>query len=135
MASEDELTERYCNGFRDGKRGTLPKHGGIQHCLPAFYAILYDRLVPVARAHDYSLAMHGSLARDLDLIAVPWIEAASGPLVLIEAMRAHIGGEHGILWPVPTEKPHGRKAWTIALGGGPYLDVSVMPRQVAVESA
>ena len=37
----------------------------------------------------------------------------------------------GKTWPMAsTEKPHGRLGWAIYPGptGGPYLDVSVMPR-------
>ena len=105
---------------------------------PACYAVLYPALQEVANAHGYALAIHGSMARDFDLVAVPWQEPASEPLQLILALKEVCGGvfthadfddlveEHK-----PTEKPHGRLAWSIHLTNdgmfGPYLDVSVMP--------
>ena len=100
----------------------------------------------VAREHGYGLGVHGSLVRDIDLIAVPWRENASQPEVLIEAIRVGLGG----YWKLPPKdvpeeeypmgeapdrpypKPHGRLAWSIYGILGTYLDVSVMPPLVAV---
>jgi hypothetical protein len=56
---------------------------------------LYDPLVAVARRHGYALAVHGSLARDIDLVAIPWIVEADEPEILAEAIRmtaATLGG-------------------------------------------
>ena len=39
-----------------------------------YAAALYPDLAEIAREHGYALAVHGSLARDFDLIAVPWRE-------------------------------------------------------------
>lgn len=91
---------------------------------PAYYAWVYWWLVPVARKHGYALALHGSLARDLDVIAVPWGPRSSSPQKLVDAMAAFGHWSQS----EPTEKPHGRVAWQILLGGGAYVDVSVMPR-------
>jgi len=56
------------------------------------YAVLYQRLVRVARDHGYALAMHGSLLADFDLVAVPWTwEAVSGE-ALIKALARGIPG-------------------------------------------
>ena len=52
------------------------------------YAALYPELAEVARSHGYALAVHGSLARDFDLIAVPWAESVSEPgAVVAELVR------------------------------------------------
>lgn len=113
-------------------------------CLPSIYANLYPKLVALAREHGYALAVHGSMARDFDLIAAPWTEDAASAEVLIEAIRERIGGfivndpaadpadfsRHN-----PQLRAHGRLGWAIQLGGGPYIDVSVMPRQVAADPA
>lgn len=82
--------------------------------------------------HGYALALHGSMARDLDLIAVPWTDDASDPDVLIMAFhkfivsKAHVdikGKYHA------TKKPHGRLAYAMSIGyEGHYLDISVMPK-------
>lgn len=97
------------------------------------YALLLPLLISVARKKGYALAVHGSMATDLDLIAVPWTEVAATPEDLVETMRAAIGGvihderEHD---HNPAPKPHGRLAWSIYLqeGRGPYIDLSITPR-------
>lgn len=100
------------------------------------YALAFASSLPhlqeVARAHGYALAVHGSMATDLDLIAVPWVhEGASDEATLIEALREAIGGSVRDDDKHPALKPHGRNAYSIYCndGWGPYLDVSVMPRK------
>lgn len=106
---------------------------------PPCYAVLYPALAAIAKRHGYALGVHGSMRRDFDLLAVPWTEEAGEPLPMIEEMKAACEGvyshhefDHLIKSGNPTEKPHGRKAWSIHLTNkgmnGPYLDVSVMPR-------
>lgn len=91
----------------------------------------------MARIHGYALAVHGSLTRDFDLIAAPWTAEATDDETLARALCAAIGGRiYGAMHDGKTDKielnpaqrPHGRKGWVIHLGGGAYLDVSVMPR-------
>lgn len=122
-----------------------------------FYACLYHGLCEVARAHGYALAIHGTVTRDLDLVAVPWTEAAVDALTLRDALMKHIGAcdyegitrrTHGddenfvqqIVAHVraaekePRDetgaaiKPHGRRAWNLYLDFGAKVDLSVMPR-------
>jgi len=106
--------------------------------IPAYYAILFQGLADVARECGYALSLHGSLARDMDLIAVPWIEDAVPADQLVEALCVRAGArmpesrqdaERGDFTGInPQPKPHGRLAWSIQFGGGPYIDLSVMPR-------
>jgi len=101
-------------------------------------------LLQVAKDHGYALCVHGSLHRDMDLVACPWIKEASPALVLIKAMRRALGA---VTWSreadrkkvyrdcSPQKKPHGRVAYSLhvterGMYGG-YLDVSVMPQQPA----
>lgn len=109
----------------------------------ATYACLLPDLVAAARDVGYALAPHGSFGRDLDLIAVPWTEEATSAeqliLALLGACGGHIVDGHtkkpdSDEWEkkrggIPTQKPHGRRAWSIHIGnhGSLYLDVSVMP--------
>lgn len=89
------------------------------------YACLYTRLVEVARAHGYALAMHGSLIADCDLIAVPWVESACSDEELAEALRA---ASAGVLMTDNTKaRVAGVRKHVIHLGGGPYLDITVVP--------
>jgi hypothetical protein len=93
--------------------------------LPWFYVSLYKDLVKVARRHGYALCVHGSLNRDLDVVAVPWTSDAIDADELAEALRHECDGKYSNNSP----KPHGRKAWAFQLGGGPWVDLSVMPRR------
>jgi hypothetical protein len=73
------------------------------------------------------------MARDLDLIACPWVEHAVHAESLIEALRLVAGGMvvRTIAGQPVTSKPHRRRSWLIhVLRDGVHvgwLDVSVMP--------
>jgi hypothetical protein len=75
----------------------------------------------------YALALHGSLAKDLDVLAAPWTAAAVSAEELVRVICEAAGGfvdPHG-----PKAQPHGRWSWAIHLGStGGYVDLSVMPR-------
>lgn len=89
------------------------------------YAALYPELAEVARSHGYALAVHGSLARDFDLIAVPWAESVSEP----GAVVAELVRDFALtLTADATEKPHGRRCYTLSVGFGEcFLDLSFTP--------
>ncbi len=105
----------------------------------AAYVALYPMLHQVAKRHGYALTVHGSLHRDFDLVAIPWVEKVSPPLTLIKAFKKatrtvttheefdHIGKQDCH----PTEKPHGRVAYSLHVTNhgmyGGYLDISVIP--------
>lgn len=102
---------------------------------PAF-AALYPVLCKAARELGYALALHGSMQRDLDVVAVPWTDEAKSSDELVEAL---IGVSDG--WVIhraegntandstsPLSRPHGRVAWSIYLDESVYIDLSVMPR-------
>lgn len=113
---------------------------------PAMYCLLYGALKEKALELGYALAVHGSLQRDFDLLAVPWIEEAVDAATLVEALRTVCGGfiiadgTAGARWDAeqfklvaaeiknPQSMPHGRLAWNIHFAGSVMLDVSVMPR-------
>lgn len=89
-----------------------------------------------AREVGYAVAVHGSMQRDVDLVAIPWVEEARSPMDLIKAIVAAIpgsflstrGSEMEQTEQIP--RPHGRLGWVIWFGGtkGTYIDLSVMPR-------
>lgn len=97
-----------------------------------WYALAYEKLDRIAWRHGYALALHGSMSRDLDLVAIPWTEDADEPDKLIAAFVRFIVSKADVKLhkPKPVNKPHGRLAYVIPIGfeGGHYLDVSVMPR-------
>lgn len=110
------------------------------------YCSLYPMLCDIARSNGYAMAIHGTMGRDMDLIAVAWTDEASPPLDLIREIAAKIDGDMGMCarsngdgtfteqssW-MPSLKPHGRLAWSIRLrdftwnGTNPFIDVSVIP--------
>lgn len=114
----------------------------LARCWPALLRPLRE----TAKSLGYALAVHGSEQRDIDLIAVPWIQEAAPPRTLAEALFATVEREHGFAswsWSMqgdaeytlngcPSRKPHGRLGWVINLGGGPYLGLAVFgPEQPA----
>ena len=105
-------------------------HEPMSRFVPAGYVGLLTILTETARAHGYALGLHGSLTRDMDLIAVPWTEDACDGETLVRALTAAIHVDEVVLLatPPPGQKPHGRVAYTILLGSGAFIDVSVMPR-------
>lgn len=95
---------------------------------PVYAAAMYPGLAEVCHKHGYALAVHGSLARDFDLIAIPWVKCPSNKMTVIQAMTKEyaitlIGGRE--------EKLHGRVAYTLACGfGNCVIDISFMPEKL-----
>lgn len=105
------------------------------------YAFVYPILTELAREKGYALALHGSMQSDLDVAAIPWTEDACSAHELMEHLSRQIWVFHycdsevmefsrEAKWQItePTQKPHGRLAWTIPLKNGLVIDLSVMPR-------
>lgn len=97
-----------------------------------WYAIMYEKLDRIAWRYGYALALHGSMSRDLDLVAIPWTEEADDPEKLIAAFVRFVisKADVHVSQPKSAAMPHGRMSYIIPIGfgGGHYLDVSVMPR-------
>ena len=94
----------------------------------AGYTVVLPHLVAAARECGYALALHGSMATDLDLIAVPWIEQPKPAEELVEALKTVVGGYFLESDPNPRKKLHGRLCWSIYFPhGGCYIDLSIMP--------
>ena len=82
----------------------------------------------VAKRLGYAIAWHGSLARDIDLIAVPWTDDAVEPNNLVKQIVEAVGGKYTAGQKNPDVRPHGRLTYAINLHPWPvYLDLSVMP--------
>jgi hypothetical protein len=96
--------------------------------LPAYYASLYILLTVKANQLGYALGIHGSMKRDLDLIAMPWTEMAVSRKHLIAKLAIAVGGVHSNVRDVDHWKPFGRVSSSIHLEEGLYIDISVAPR-------
>ncbi len=112
------MTKLYYPGLADEARAQLEA--------------IWQRSVEVAREHGYSLTFHGSVARDIDLVAVPWASHCSDQETVARAIQgaARESSLHGMAFDAAdgdqgTVRPHGRRGWAFHLGG-PYIDLSVV---------
>ncbi len=105
------------------------------------YAAMYPALAEIAREHGYALMIHGTMQRDFDLVACPWIDEAKDGEVLMralaEAVAVRVGDDPLIGYEMRSApRPHGRVGWSILLEHGEgkseaYIDLSVMPLRPA----
>jgi len=95
--------------------------------VPAFYGLYYVAMAKTARTLGYALTLHGSMQRDLDVVAIPWVDEAVDADALVKALA----DKHGlhVTSNSPSSKPHGRRAWSLMIGGHFYVDLSVVPLQ------
>lgn len=101
---------------------------------PVFYACLYNDMKRAALDCGYTLAMHGSMHTDLDLIAVAWVENAKPKEELVQAISACVGEtiwiRNGYHLKDAELRPHGRWAYTISILGDWSIDLSVIPPSI-----
>ena len=108
------------------------------HVKPSFYAVCFYDLKDIALKFGYNLVLHGSLNRDMDLLAVPWIHKVKPADDMIDALVLYLGGElllRGKDGGRHSNHPHGRIIYVINLNRGEftnedpqyYLDISVTP--------
>ncbi len=77
-----------------------------------------DQIRALARLHGWGIGEHGSMVRDIDLIAVPWTEDASPLQVLLSAIMQVCGREqfHGV-----AQKPLGRIGYLLQVPGTEHV--------------
>lgn len=88
---------------------------------------VFGLFTDVANRFGYAIARHGSQVRDIDLVAVPWTEAAISATELalkLSSMLVLTMGNYSY------DKPHGRAAFAMWEPDWPdhQIDLSVMPR-------
>lgn len=139
-------------GLEELRAGESARYRPPAKYVPAVIG-LSERIIaaarPAARDCGYALAVHGSLARDVDLLAFPWVEEATDAATVAEAIRAAIAEEIGDTWfnhdadTAQPNKPHGRSAYTLTgfgvvttpNGQFPFVDLSVAPRLLDLAQA
>jgi hypothetical protein len=121
------------------------------HAKPSLYAHYFFDLKEIALKYGYNLVLHGSLNRDLDLVAIPWQETIGSHDEMIEEFIACVGGDlmfaNGVdrshapdqKWDKYNVTHHGRMQYVINLNReckkvgeewkDPqyYIDISVIP--------
>ncbi len=92
---------------------------------PAMYSHRIHELQAIAKANGYAIAIHGSMQRDLDVVAIPWVKNARTPKHLVKELCERMGLTST---KEATEKPHGRLAYTLMLRHAGFVDLSIMPK-------
>ncbi|MEC4056089.1 hypothetical protein VSO76_07550 [Klebsiella pneumoniae] len=93
--------------------------------LAPVYCALYPELAEIARKHGYAMAIHGTMARDFDLICIPWVDKPSTPEEVVEEITSTFATTD---ITNPGYKPHGRLAYSVCFGFGEFFaDLSFMP--------
>lgn len=104
--------------------------------LETFYLSRLPAIRAAAQALGYAIGLHGSLRRDMDLIAAPWREDASDADTLAHAVaQAACGIDRAGTYDWE-QKPAGRVATSIPIcwpawhgqPGAGHIDLSVMPK-------
>lgn len=92
-----------------------------------FYAAMWEDFRRTALNNGWALALHGSLASDMDIMAMPWTIDAVATKDLIESLRN--------LFSIPEKikiietrniGSHNRIVYTMAIWGDFYIDISVI---------
>lgn len=82
----------------------------------------------MAKQDGYALAVHGTLTRDLDVIAVPWAATCREPHNLVARIEGLLGWKRQA--EEPTVREHGRLVWSLIrheVGDPRFVDFSVIP--------
>lgn len=120
------------------------------HAKPGLYALLYEELKLISKDYGYCLLLHGSMNRDLDLVAVPWVDNLRDEQEMIKDFQRYLLGKTEVddKGRVPfTTLPGGRHSYVINLNRGNrngdwvrfedrqwYLDISVVQLPNTIKS-
>jgi len=96
------------------------------HAKPSLYTFYFEVIKEIGLKYGYNIVLHGSLNRDLDLIALPWQEELKPYKEMLEEIAGCIGGyimgeragmneEDRIKFK---NKHHGREQWVININRG-----------------
>ena len=110
---------------------------GAEACPPAQafgiidpdYARVFTQARILAWQYGYACLAHGSFTRDLDLLLVPWTDAAQADDVDYFAPRIADAAGLKVSPHPPSVRQHGRKTWTLLFPGFAdprWVDLSVL---------
>jgi hypothetical protein len=114
---------------------------------PMLYAYYLPQLQEIAASMGYNLVIHGSMNRDCDLIAIPWVDNPAPHFELIKAFDYKLTGRNYYTRPANymySVLPGGRHNYIININRGGYdetmenyiedwegyLDISITPLPV-----
>jgi hypothetical protein len=90
-----------------------------------FYAAMWNDLRQAAMDKGWALGLHGSLASDMDIMAMPWVENACSPIKMIVELRRCFDKPKEIKI-TETLKPNNRLVYTLSIWADFYLDINVI---------
>lgn len=95
---------------------------------PAFYAAMYEDIRQCAMDKGWAVALHGSLASDMDIMAMPWTEKAEPFSSLVDAIsKLFTSNDLTDFYTIAyNEKPYNRVVATIPIWEDFYLDISTI---------
>ena len=96
----------------------------------ALYAALWEDIRHAAMDCGWAVALHGSLSRDMDIMAMPWVENATDADTMIRSIVQRCFGD-SLIAQYGTrcrrgEKPHNRVCYSIPIYEDYYLDISII---------
>lgn len=94
----------------------------------AFYACMWEDIRQCAMDCGWAVSLHGSLASDMDIMAMPWVENAISFKEMIDRISNlfkdnDMSSQYVITY---NEKPHNRVVATIPIFSDFYLDISTI---------
>lgn len=120
------------------------------HAKPSIYAFYFEAIKEIGLKYGYNIVLHGSMNRDLDLIAIAWQEIIGDKMEMLNEVAECLGG-HVLIESDDDRKRfrdkfHGRECWVVNINrtmeakyGGMatklientdpqyYLDISILP--------
>ena len=90
-----------------------------------FYAAIWNDLRQAAMNNGWALALHGSLANDMDIMALPWVHSAQPEEQMIESIKRCFTEAEFIQVQV-TDMPNKRRVYTLSIWADYYLDINVI---------
>lgn len=93
-----------------------------------FYACMWEDIRQCAMDCGWAVSLHGSLASDMDIMAMPWVENAVPFKEMVDRISKLFKGNDISTQYVITynEKPHNRVVATIPIFADFYLDISTI---------
>jgi hypothetical protein len=62
------------------------------HAKPSLYSFYFEVIKTIGLKYGYNIVLHGSINRDLDLIAIPWQETIGDKEQMVDDIADTIGG-------------------------------------------
>lgn len=99
----------------------------------AFYASMWDDFRQAAMDKGWALGLHGSLASDMDIMAMPWTDKASPVWDMINALRRCFGRPKEI-HVSESKMPNNRRVFSLSIWGDFYLDINIIEAENLTEA-